>query len=110
MKLIASSLASLDSWHVVVFCASDSVFNIGVVDCSTMVSVEFVFEDESAVVVWVSFVSSSSFVSIRGRRVGVVELGLFSGVGGALSALELGGGDGVGRRFEDVQLGDADVL
>ena len=54
-----------------------------------------------------SFASASPFVSIRGRCVGVVELGLFSGVGGALSALEHGGGDGVGRRFEDAQLGDA---
>ena len=48
---MASSLASFESCLGVDCAASSSFFEVGVVDCSTMVSVEFVFEDESAAAV-----------------------------------------------------------
>ena len=77
-------------------------------------SVEFVFEDDPAVVVLVSVISSfDSFNSFSSKIVvgaGVWELSKDFGVNGALSALDVGGGDGVGRRLEDEMLGDADVL
>ena len=66
-------------------------------------SVEFVFEDDSAVVVFVSVISSfysfSSFSSKILAGAGVWEL-----------SKDFGGGDGVGRRLEDAMLGEADVV
>ena len=77
-------------------------------------SVEFVLEDDSAVVVFVSVISSfDSFGSFSSKILagaGVFELSKDFGVCGALSALDVGGGDGVGRRLEEEMLGEADVL
>ena len=77
-----------------------------------MVSVEFVFDDDSvSLFVSVSLLRAFSSLEIKvPEAVGVSRFGILSGVDGYLSALDVGGGDGVGRRFEEEQLGEAEVL